>query len=95
MFKNFSFKELPLSGSYLIEPLNSTDDRGAVVKDYSLSIFRENGINHVLKETFYTISRKGVIRAIHFQEVNHQPKLVRCISGKIYDVIVDLRKKKM
>ena len=91
MFKNFSFKELPLSGSYLIEPLNSTDDRGAVVKDYSLSIFRENGINHVLKETFYTISRKGVIRAIHFQEVNHQPKLVRCISGKIYDVIVDLR----
>lgn len=91
MVRQFSFQKLPLDGAYLIEPLFVSDLRGGVVKDYSLSTFRDNGIEYELKETFYTISRKGVIRAIHFQEVNQQPKLVRCISGKVYDVIVDLR----
>lgn len=44
-----------------------------------------------MKEVFYTISKRGVIRAIHFQLVKQQAKLVRCISGHVYDVIVDLR----
>lgn len=91
MVRQFSFQKLPLDGAYLIEPLFASDLRGGVIKDYSLSIFREHGIEYKLKETFYTISKKGVIRALHFQEVNQQPKLVRCISGKVYDVIVDLR----
>ncbi len=47
---------------------------------------------HELKEVFYTISHRGVIRALHFQLVHQQAKLVRCIRGKIYDVIVDLRR---
>ena len=49
-----------------------------------------NGIEHELKEVFYTISKRGVIRATHFQLVKQQAKLVRCISGHVYDVIVDL-----
>lgn len=52
--------------------------------------FKANGIEHELKEVFYTISKKGVIRALHFQLGKQQPKLVRCISGHVYDVIVDL-----
>ena len=44
-----------------------------------------------LKKVFYTISKKGVIRAMHFQLVKQQAKLVRCISGHVYDVIIDLR----
>lgn len=40
---------------------------------------------------FYTISKRGVIRATHFQLIKQQPKLVRCVSGHVYDVIVDLR----
>jgi len=58
---------------------------------YLIKPFRANGIDHELKEVFYTISKKGVIRAIHFQLRKQQPKLVRCISGHVYDVIVDLR----
>ena len=42
-------------------------------------------------EVFYTTSYKGVIRALHFQREKQQPKLVRCIHGHIYDVVVDLR----
>ena len=37
------------------------------------------------------LSKRGVIRAIHFQLIKQQPKLVRCVSGHVYDVIVDLR----
>jgi dTDP-4-dehydrorhamnose 3,5-epimerase len=91
MISNFYFEKLSLEGAILIKPFSSTDLRGSLIKDYSEETFFKNGINHVLKEVFYTISKKGVIRALHFQEVNHQAKLVRCISGKVFDVIVDLR----
>lgn len=91
MINNFSFEELPLKGAYLIKPFCSSDSRGKFIKDYSKEVFFANGINYELKEEFYTVSHRGVIRALHFQEVNHQPKLVRCVSGKVFDVIVDLR----
>lgn len=91
MIQKFDFQELELKGAYLIKAFCATDERGELVKDYNIDIFKENGIEHELKEVFYTISKKGVIRATHFQLVKQQPKLVRCISGHVYDVIVDLR----
>lgn len=91
MIQKFEFTELDLKGSYHIKPFNATDNRGSLIKDYNVEIFKSNGIEHELKEVFYTISKKGVIRAIHFQSVKQQAKLVRCISGHVYDVIVDLR----
>lgn len=91
MLQKFDFQELNLKGAYLIKPFVATDERGGLIKDYNVDIFRENGICHDLKEVFYTISKRGVIRAIHFQLVKQQAKLVRCISGHVYDVIVDLR----
>ena len=63
------------------------------MKDYSKEIFEKNNIKHDLQEVFYTYSKPGVIRAIHFQKIMQQPKLVRCVSGEVFDVIVDLRKK--
>ena len=91
MVQRFEFKELDLKGAYLITPFYATDDRGGLIKDYNVDTFRENGISHELKEVFYTISKRGVIRAIHFQLIKQQAKLVRCVSGHVYDVIVDLR----
>lgn len=88
---DFTFKKLDMYGAYLITPFVSTDQRGSLIKDYNINTFNENGINCSLKETFYTVSKKGVIRAVHFQYPQPQPKLIRCISGHIYDVIVDLR----
>ncbi len=92
MIQKFSFTELDLEGAYLIKPFVAYDERGYFLKDYCKQTFQDNGIEHELKEVFYTNSKKGVIRAIHFQKVMEQPKLVRCVVGKIYDVIVDLRK---
>ena len=91
MIQRFEFQELDLKGAYLIKPFYATDHRGGLIKDYNIDMFQENGINHDLKEVFYTISKRGVIRATHFQLVKQQAKLVRCVSGHVYDVIVDLR----
>lgn len=89
--QKFEFQPLELSGAYLIKPFFATDERGGLIKDYNIDTFKQNGIEHELKEVFYTISKKGVIRAIHFQLVKQQAKLVRCVKGHVYDVIVDLR----
>jgi dTDP-4-dehydrorhamnose 3,5-epimerase len=91
MIHNFSFQELSLRGAYLIRPFFATDERGSLIKDYSIESYHEAGIDYHLKETFYTYSHKCVIRAIHFQLDKPQPKLMRCISGHVYHVIVDLR----
>lgn len=92
MVEKFEFHETALKGAYLIHPFYATDERGGFIKDYNIDVFSEHGIQHELKEVFYTISHKGVIRALHFQLGKQQAKLVRCVKGKIYDVIVDLRK---
>ena len=91
MIRKFDFEELDLKGAFKITPFYATDERGGFVKDYNIEMFKSNGIEHELKEVFYTISKKGVIRATHFQLVKQQAKLLRCISGHVYDVIVDLR----
>ena len=92
MIQKFNLEPLALRGAYLIDPFIATDNRGGFIKDYNVDLFKANGIEHELKEVFYTVSKKGVIRAVHFQRIKQQAKLVRCISGKVYDVIIDLRK---
>ena len=51
-----------MKGAYEINPFYATDERGGFVKDYNIDMFKANGIEHELKEVFYTISKKGVIR---------------------------------
>lgn len=92
MIQKFEFRETNISGLIEVTPFNADDIRGCFTKDYSREIFEQNGIYHDLAEVFYTTSKKGVIRALHFQRVKQQPKLVRCIWGHVWDVVVDLRK---
>lgn len=88
----FTFESTKIAGLYQITAFCTEDIRGCFIKDYSQEVFEQHKITHNLKEVFYTVSRKGVIRALHFQRTKQQPKLVRCISGHIYDVVVDLRR---
>lgn len=92
MIRQFSVEETKFEPVKLVHPFVSTDERGAFVKDYSGKKLAELGVVHGLKEVFYTYSHKGVVRALHFQLVKTQPKLVRAVKGAIYDVVVDLRK---
>ena len=91
MIQKFQFNPTKLKGALLITPFKAEDERGYFIKDYTYPLFSEHKISENLREVFYTHSHKGVIRAIHFQSIKEQAKIVRCIKGKIYDVIVDLR----
>ena len=91
MIQKFEFKETEIKGLIEVTPFNADDIRGCFTKDYSKEVFEANGIKHDLAEVFYTTSYKGVIRALHFQREKQQPKLVRCIHGHVYDVVVYAR----
>ena len=86
--------ELELAGVKILEPRYFEDYRGYYTESYSARTLAELGINatFVQDNHSYTIKR-GTLRGIHFQN-NPKPqiKLVRCIRGRILDVVVDLRK---
>ena len=90
--QKFEFHETEISGLIEVTPFNADDVRGCFTKDYSREVFEANGIHYDLSEVFYTTSHQGVVRALHFQRIIQQPKLVRCIWGHVWDVVVDLRK---
>lgn len=92
MIQKFEFKETEIKGLIEITPFNSDDIRGCFTKDYSEEIFDASGIGFKIAETFYSVSKRGVIRGMHFQRIKEQAKLVRCLTGRIFDVVVDLRK---
>lgn len=92
MIQKFEFHKTEIAGVIEITPFNADDIRGCFTKDYSREVFEANGFYYDLAEVFYTTSHRGVIRALHFQRVKQQPKLVRCIWGHVWDVAVDLRK---
>ncbi|MCM1288690.1 MAG: dTDP-4-dehydrorhamnose 3,5-epimerase [Clostridium sp.] len=88
----YEFENLGLEGAYLIRSKVAYDNRGAFVKDFEETAFAEAGISFHCSESFFSISKKNVVRGMHFQIDNPQAKLVGVISGSVYDVVVDLRK---
>ncbi len=88
----FEFKQLELNGAFYISNFSMGDSRGGFTKYFEKSIYEKAGINFVLNETFASVSAKNVIRGLHFQINNPQAKLVCVVQGKVWDVIVDLRK---
>lgn len=88
----FEFEELDLKGAYLIHHFHIGDNRGSFTKHFEQDIFKAAGINFNLNETFASVSMKNVIRGLHFQLHAPQAKLVSVLAGKVWDVIVDLRK---
>lgn len=81
------------SGLFIIQHKVFTDERGLFVKTYNQGIFNELGIDLEIKERYYSISQKNVIRGMHFQTPPEDHiKLVTVISGKILDVVLDIRK---
>ena len=68
------------------------DNRGYFFESYNQRFFREQGIYTNFVQDNQSISVKGVLRGLHFQKIAPQAKLVRCIVGEVYDVVVDLRK---
>lgn len=87
----FKVIETPIKGLLIIETKIFKDDRGFFIESYNLRDFANLGIKVNFVQDNHSFSRKGVIRALHFQLQHPQEKLVRVISGRVYDVAVDIR----
>ena len=91
--RKFKFIETKINGLYIIEPTIFNDSRGYFMESYNEFDF--DNLNLDLNLNFVqdneAKSKKGVLRGLHFQSKYSQDKLVRVISGEIFDVAVDLR----
>jgi dTDP-4-dehydrorhamnose 3,5-epimerase len=86
-------KETELEGVLELSVKLFEDNRGLFIKTYDYKTFSEIGISENFVEEFFTISKKGVFRGMHFQIPPHDhSKLVYCTSGEVVDLVVDLRK---
>tara|TARA_B100001939_G_C16879122_1_gene590063 strand:+ start:331 stop:897 length:567 start_codon:yes stop_codon:yes gene_type:complete len=82
-----------IEGCYKITPNVIEDDRGYFVKNFNYDFFISKDLKTNFVEDYFSQSKKGVIRGMHFQlpPYDHE-KLVICISGEILDVVLDIRK---
>lgn len=80
-----------IEGLYIIEPSVFGDERGYFMETYNQNDFKEAGLNMVFVQDNQSMSVKGVLRGLHFQKQYPQGKLVRVVSGSVFDVAVDLR----
>lgn len=91
----FNFVNTDIKGVFVIEPVVFGDHRGYFMETYNYEEFKENGLDMVFVQDNQSKSRKGVLRGLHYQIEHPQGKLVRVISGEVFDVAVDLRKKSL
>lgn len=81
-----------IQGLCTITPAVHGDSRGYFVETYSRRDMAEAGLDIPFVQDNQSLSKKGVLRGMHFQKEHPQTKLVRVIKGSVFDVAVDLRK---
>jgi len=87
------WQHAPLNGVLVFSPRLVSDKRGIFAKTFHSESFAQQGVRFALREEFYSISAKNVIRGMHFQSPPHDlGKLVMCLQGRLLDVVVDLRR---
>jgi dTDP-4-dehydrorhamnose 3,5-epimerase len=84
--------ETALSDVLILEPKVFGDDRGFFLESWNDAIFKQLGLDWTFVQDNHSRSAKGVLRGLHYQEPNPQGKLVRVVSGSVFDVAVDIRK---
>lgn len=88
---NFTFTQTSIEGVTIVDVKSYGDDRGYFMETYKQPDFVAGGIDVDFVQDNQSSSVKGVLRGLHFQ-INHpQSKLVRVVSGEVFDVAVDLR----
>ena len=87
------FTEIPLGGAFLVQPEPHLDERGAFARTWCRREFAAHGLEPVVAQCSSVVSaRAGTLRGMHYQCAPHEEeKLVRCVRGSIFEVIIDLR----
>lgn len=86
------FEQTSLPGVVRIEPTVFGDDRGFFMETWEREKFAEAGIDTSFVQDNHSRSRCGILRGLHYQLEQPQGKLVRVVSGEVFDVAVDVRK---
>jgi dTDP-4-dehydrorhamnose 3,5-epimerase len=84
--------ETGLPGVLIVEPRVFGDDRGFFLESWNAETFRAAGLDLRFVQDNHSRSARGVLRGLHFQQPQPQGKLVRVVSGRVFDVAVDLRR---
>ncbi|WP_242139320.1 MULTISPECIES: dTDP-4-dehydrorhamnose 3,5-epimerase [unclassified Sphingomonas] len=84
--------ETALSDVLILEPKVYGDDRGFFLESWNDATFKAQGLDWNFVQDNHSRSAKGVLRGLHYQQPNPQGKLVRVVSGSVFDVAVDIRK---
>lgn len=87
----FNFIKTELPGVLIIEPTVFGDERGYFMETFQKEEFAAAGIDHDFVQDNQSKSSRGVLRGLHFQTQHTQGKLVRVVSGEVFDVAVDCR----
>lgn len=87
----FQVESCEIEGLKVITPTVFGDERGYFMETYQYEDFKAAGIDVTFVQDNQSASKKGVLRGLHFQINFPQDKLVRVISGEVFDVAVDLR----
>ena len=87
------FLPTPLKGNFIINLEKKEDERGFFARYYCQKEFAQKGLNTQWVQINNSLSKNvGTLRGLHYQrEPNSEIKLVRCLNGSIWDVVVDLR----
>jgi dTDP-4-dehydrorhamnose 3,5-epimerase len=81
-----------IPGCVLVHLTRSRDDRGDFVKVFRRDVYETNGLDPQVSEFYWSTSRHGVVRGLHFQSPPHEhAKTVTVVSGSVHDVVLDLR----
>lgn len=84
--------ECAIPGPLIIEPKTFGDERGFFMESWNAQTFAEAGLDLNFVQDNHSRSQRGVLRGLHFQNPGPQGKLVRVVSGAVFDVAVDLRR---
>jgi dTDP-4-dehydrorhamnose 3,5-epimerase len=87
------FNPIPLPGAYVIDLDKKTDERGFFARAFCEQEFAEHGLTTTIRQANNSLSvHKGTLRGMHYQlPPKAETKIVRCLRGALYDVILDLR----
>ena len=89
---SMNVSETPLKGVLLIEPRVFRDTRGFFLESFNKKSMAEVGISQDFVQDNHSFSARNVVRGLHYQVRSPQGKLIRVVSGEIFDVAVDLRR---
>lgn len=86
-------KVTSVQGCFELHATVHKDARGSFIKLFHAPAFRKMGLNSEFSEDYYSVSKKGVLRGLHFQSPpDEHDKLVCCLEGEVFDAVLDLRK---